>query len=36
MSSGLELTELSALPPDDGLLDDAAALAHSLSDPFVR
>jgi prevent-host-death family protein len=31
-----ELSDLSALPADDGLLDDAAALDHSLSDPFLR
>ena len=31
-----ELGELSALPADDNLLDDAAALDHGPSDPFAR
>lgn len=31
-----ELSQLAALPADDGLLEDGAALDHGLSDPFAR
>ncbi len=31
-----DLRELAALPPDEALLEDTAALDQSLSDPFAR